>query len=116
MHNFYCTLNEERKERATGRRLLLKPTASLIERASQQNELMAQAKETATNEPAKAEWSVFLHVQDILAASAWLRQDDRTGEHQQQLFWLLLQYCLAAINLPLIPFRCTGLASLLFKS
>lgn len=35
---------------------------------------MAQAKE------AKAEWSVFLHVQDVLAASAWLRQDDRTGE------------------------------------
>lgn len=77
---------------------------------------MAQAKEATMNKPAKAKWSVFLHVQDILAASAWLRQDDRTGEHQQQLFRLLLQYCLAAINLPLIPFRCTGFASLLFKS
>lgn len=80
---------------------------------------MAQAKEATTNEPAKAGWSVFLPVQEVLAISAWLRQDGRTGEHQQQLFQLLLQYCLAAINianLPLIPFRCTGLASLLFKS
>lgn len=37
----------------------------------------------------------------------------QTGEHRQQLFRLLLQYCLAAVNSPLIPLRRRQCASLL---
>lgn len=44
---------------------------------------MPQDKKPITNKPAKKKQSVFLHVQDALAASGWQGQDDRKDSNRR---------------------------------
>lgn len=68
-----------------GGRMILNPTASLI-KANLKN--TRQWLKTKSLPQKKSQWKkkkqpVFLHVQDALAASVWLRQDDRKDSNRR---------------------------------
>lgn len=74
---------EETKESVIGRKADIKDNYHLNQSKLQKSKVMPQDKKPVTNKPAKKKQSVFLHVQDALAASGWQGQDDRKDSNRR---------------------------------
>lgn len=120
MYSFYHPLIWEYQREDTSGKADIKANTQLNESKPQNYQAMARDKEPTTNKPAKEEkkggqfFCMCRMCWQPLRGLGRMTERIQTGEHQQQLFWLLLQYCPSAANLPLISFRCSECASLLF--
>lgn len=83
MYSFYYTLKWGDKKRIIRGKPDIKANYQLNQSKPQKTKATPEDKKATANKPAKAKRSVLLHAQDALAASAWLRQDDRTDSNRR---------------------------------
>lgn len=105
MYSFYHPLKWEYQREDTSGKADIKANNQLNQSKPQNNKAVAQDKEPTTNKPAKKRRKKkavnFSACEDMLAASAWLRQDDR-GFKQENTSNSCSGCCFSTARLPSI--------------